>query len=31
MVVIGVIGFAIDRVLYAAQKRLTRWKVGFDA
>ncbi|MDR3345611.1 MAG: ABC transporter permease [Campylobacteraceae bacterium] len=31
MVLIGIIGFSIDRGLYLAQQRLLRWKVGFDA
>ncbi|MDR3299214.1 MAG: ABC transporter permease [Candidatus Accumulibacter sp.] len=31
MVLIGMIGFAIDRGLYLAQQRLLRWKVDFDA
>ncbi|MDR2081343.1 MAG: ABC transporter permease [Campylobacteraceae bacterium] len=31
MVLIGFIGFAIDRLMYAVQKRLLRWKAGFDA
>ncbi|MDR1911980.1 MAG: ABC transporter permease [Helicobacteraceae bacterium] len=31
MVLIGLIGFAIDRAMYFTQQRLLRWKVGFDA
>jgi sulfonate transport system permease protein len=31
MVLIGFIGFVIDRIMYAAQKQLLRWKAGFDA
>ncbi|MDR2790309.1 MAG: ABC transporter permease [Campylobacteraceae bacterium] len=31
MALIGFIGFAIDRLMYAVQKRLLRWKAGFDA
>jgi sulfonate transport system permease protein len=31
MILIGVIGFAIDRVMYLTQQRLLRWKVGFNA
>ena len=30
MVVIGLIGFAIDRSMYALQRRVLRWKQGFD-
>jgi sulfonate transport system permease protein len=30
MLVLGVIGLTIDRLLYFAQKRLSRWKVGFN-
>jgi sulfonate transport system permease protein len=31
MALIGVIGFAIDRSMYAVQQRLLRWKVDFNA
>ncbi|MDR1615315.1 MAG: ABC transporter permease [Campylobacteraceae bacterium] len=31
MVLIGLIGFAIDRSMYGIQRRLLRWKAGFDA
>lgn len=31
MVLIGVIGFVIDRAMFKTQQRLLRWKVGFDA
>jgi sulfonate transport system permease protein len=31
MVLIGLIGFAIDRFMYGIQRRLLRWKAGFDA
>ncbi|MGI2033914.1 ABC transporter permease [Rhizobium panacihumi] len=30
MVIIGLVGFAIDRGMYALQKRVLRWKQGFD-
>ncbi|MDR2151806.1 MAG: ABC transporter permease [Helicobacteraceae bacterium] len=30
MIVIGVIGFAIDRAMFFAQRRLLKWKVGFN-
>ncbi|MDR0762636.1 MAG: ABC transporter permease [Campylobacteraceae bacterium] len=30
MVLIGIIGFVIDRAMYTVQQRLLRWKVGFD-
>lgn len=30
MVVIGVVGFAIDRVMLRIQKRVLRWKQGFE-
>ncbi|MDR0666271.1 MAG: ABC transporter permease [Campylobacteraceae bacterium] len=31
MVLIGVIGFVIDKAMYTVQQRLLRWKVGFNA
>jgi sulfonate transport system permease protein len=31
MILIGVIGFIIDRAMYFAQQKLLRWKVGFNA
>ncbi|MGF9567226.1 ABC transporter permease [Neorhizobium sp. BT27B] len=30
MIIIGLVGFAIDRGMYALQKRVLRWKQGFD-
>ncbi len=30
MILIGVIGFIIDRLMYALQRRVLRWKQGFD-
>ncbi len=30
MVIIGLVGFAIDRGMYFAQRRVLRWKQGFD-
>lgn len=30
MVIIGVVGFAIDRGMYAVQRYVLRWKQGFD-
>ncbi|MDR3162573.1 MAG: ABC transporter permease [Helicobacteraceae bacterium] len=30
MVVIGVIGFTIDRLLFLIERRLSKWKVGFN-
>jgi sulfonate transport system permease protein len=30
MVVIGVVGFAIDRLMFIAQKRALKWKQGFE-
>ncbi|MFC0219837.1 sulfonate transport system permease protein [Pseudochelatococcus lubricantis] len=30
MVIIGFVGFAIDRTMYALQRRVLRWKQGFD-
>lgn len=30
MVVIGFVGFGIDRVMYFAQRRVLRWKQGFE-
>jgi sulfonate transport system permease protein len=30
MIVIGLVGFAIDRLMYLAQRRLLRWKQGFE-
>lgn len=30
MVIIGVVGFAIDRGMYALQRRVLRWKQGYD-
>jgi sulfonate transport system permease protein len=31
MILIGAIGFVIDRAMFKTQQRLLRWKVGFDA
>lgn len=30
MVIIGLVGFGIDRLMYALQRRVLRWKQGFD-
>jgi len=30
MVIIGLVGFAIDRIMYALQRHVLRWKQGFD-
>lgn len=30
MVIIGFVGFGIDRVMYLAQRRVLRWKQGFE-
>ncbi|MFG1279585.1 ABC transporter permease [Xanthobacter autotrophicus] len=30
MVIIGLVGFAIDRSMYVAQKRVLKWKQGYD-
>ncbi|ADP72770.1 binding-protein-dependent transport systems inner membrane component [Rhodomicrobium vannielii ATCC 17100] len=30
MIIIGLVGFTIDRIMYLAQRRLLRWKQGFE-
>ena len=30
MVIIGLVGFGIDRLMFLAQRRVLRWKQGFD-
>lgn len=30
MVIIGLVGFAIDRSMFLAQKRVLKWKQGYD-
>ncbi len=30
MIIIGLVGFAIDRIMYLVQRRVLRWKQGFD-
>ena len=30
MVIIGLVGFAIDRLMFTLQRHVLRWKQGFD-